>query len=151
MEAILFNQLDRSFCLRLSMFASSSITLHCIQSSTFNEKNVCFNLTFLICHVQSVNAVLLLQPLCCSTGGIMQRLTWRRAAARAGDLWERFCTRQRGDSLPNRWRWLMKARHLSQQCHPPPFLEARLCSEPGQLTQLPPTRAWQETIRLYNH
>lgn len=26
----------------------------------------------------------------------MQRLTWRRAAASAGDLWERFCTRQRG-------------------------------------------------------
>lgn len=52
-------------------------------------------------------------------------LRWRRAVVTVSDLWEIFCTRQRSDSLPKRWRWLMKARHLSKQCHPPPFLEVQ--------------------------
>lgn len=54
---------------------------------------------------------------------------WQGGGLRAGraTFRERFCTRQRGDSLPNwRRRRLMKARHLSQRCHPPPVLGAQL-------------------------
>lgn len=45
---------------------------------------------------------------------------WHGGGLRAGRVtfWERFCTRQRSDSLPNWWRWLMKARHLSPAVPP---------------------------------